>query len=87
VLEVARYEASRVLSDQQPELGDLTQWAAWAAWRDRVVARYRAQGQQCPLNALVSQLGRMTPGTQAVVAELMASLDLSIEYLRSTTPG
>jgi AcrR family transcriptional regulator len=72
LLAVARYEADRVLADQQPELGDLGSWAAWLAWRDRVLARYREQGQQCPLNALVSQLGRMTPGAQAVVAELMS---------------
>ena len=78
LLAVARHEAARVLSDQQPELGDLTSWAAWAAWRDTVVARYRAQGQQCPLNALVSQLGRMTPGTQAVLAELMTQWQAQI---------
>src|ERR1700760_3113605 len=71
LLAVARYEADRVLADQQPELGDLGSWGAWLAWRDRVLARYREQGQQCPLNALVTQLGRMTPGAQAVVAELM----------------
>jgi AcrR family transcriptional regulator len=71
LLAVARYEADRVLADQQPQLGDLTSWAAWLGWRDAVVARYREQGQQCPLNALVSQLGRMTPGAQAVVAQLM----------------
>jgi AcrR family transcriptional regulator len=72
LLAVARYEADRVLADQQPQLGDLTSWAAWLQWRDAVVARYRAQGQQCPLNALISQLGRMTPGAQAVVAQLMS---------------
>jgi AcrR family transcriptional regulator len=71
LLAVARYEADRVLADQQPQLSGLTSWAAWLGWRDTVVARYRAQGQQCPLNALVSQLGRMTPGAQAVVAQLM----------------
>jgi AcrR family transcriptional regulator len=72
LLAVARYEADRVLADQQPQLSDLTSWAAWLEWRDAVVARYRAQGQQCPLNALISQLGRMTPGAQAVVAQLMS---------------
>jgi AcrR family transcriptional regulator len=72
LLAVARYEADRVLADQQPQLSDLTSWAAWREWRDAVVARYRAQGQQCPLNALISQLGRMTPGAQAVVAQLMS---------------
>ena len=72
VVDVMRHEADRVLADQQPQLGDLTSWAAWLGWRDAVVARYREQGQQCPLNALVSQLGRMTPGAQAVVAQLMS---------------
>ncbi|MGH3269971.1 MAG: TetR/AcrR family transcriptional regulator [Trebonia sp.] len=71
LLAVARYEADLVLSDQQPQLANLTSWSAWRAWRDTVVARYREQGQQCPLSALVTQLGRVTPGAQAVVAELM----------------
>lgn len=43
LLAVAHYEADRVLSDQQPQLGDLTSWAAWLGWRDAVVARYREQ--------------------------------------------
>jgi AcrR family transcriptional regulator len=71
LLAVARYEADRVLADQQPQLGDLSTWPAWLAWRDAVLARYREQGQQCPLHALISQLGRATPGAQAVVAQLM----------------
>jgi len=71
LLAVARYEADRVLADQQPQLGHLTSWEAWLAWRDAVVARYRQQGQECPLNALITQLGRATPGAQAVVTELM----------------
>lgn len=71
LLAVARYEADRVLADQQPQLGDLASWAAWRAWRDTVLARYREQGQQCPLSALITQLGRATPGAQAVVAGLM----------------
>ncbi|MEV6530076.1 TetR/AcrR family transcriptional regulator [Streptomyces sp. NPDC051639] len=71
LLAVARFEADQVLADQRPELGDLTSWDAWLAWRDTVVARYRGQGPQCPLNMLMSQLGRSTPGAQAVVAELL----------------
>jgi AcrR family transcriptional regulator len=71
LLAVARYEADLVLSDQQPQLGNLTSWEAWQAWRDTVVARYRAQGQHCPLSALITQLGRVTPGARAVLAELM----------------
>ena len=55
LLEVARYESRRVLDDQQPHLGGLTSWAAWSRWRDAVVARYRAQGRNCPLGALMAQ--------------------------------
>ncbi|GHF21707.1 hypothetical protein GCM10010359_24090 [Streptomyces morookaense] len=33
-----------MIDDQQPELGTLTSRDAWHQWRDRVVARYRAQG-------------------------------------------
>jgi AcrR family transcriptional regulator len=72
LLSVARFEADRVLTDQQPELSNLTSWPAWQAWRDTVVARYRRQGQQCPLSGLVSQLGRSGPGARAVVAELLS---------------
>ena len=71
-------EFDRVLADQQPQLGALITWASWLAWRDTVVARYREQGQQCPLNALVNQLGRMTPGAQAVVVELMSQWQAEI---------
>ncbi|MGX7675683.1 TetR/AcrR family transcriptional regulator [Plantactinospora sp. DSM 117369] len=71
LLAVARYEADRVLTDQQPQLGDLTSWPAWWAWRDRVVARYLGQGMDCPLNGLVAHLGRSTPGARAVVTELL----------------
>ncbi|MCW2930058.1 MAG: putative transcriptional regulator of the TetR family [Actinomycetia bacterium] len=78
LLAVARYEADRVLADQQPELGALTSWASWLAWRDTVVARYREQGQHCPLNALITQLGRITPGAQAVVTELMGQWQAQI---------
>src|ERR1700761_6263806 len=79
LLAVARFEADRVLADQQPELGALTSWPAWLAWRDTVLARYREQGPQCPLHALVSQLGRATPGAQAVVAQLMTQWQAQIE--------
>ncbi|MFI6096247.1 TetR/AcrR family transcriptional regulator [Lentzea sp. NPDC051213] len=70
-LAVARYEADRVLDDQQPHLGALTSWAAWRRWRDSVVARYRAQGRSCPLGALMSQAGS-TPGATEVVGALLA---------------
>jgi AcrR family transcriptional regulator len=71
LLAVAEHEAALVLADQQPQLGKLDSWRAWQSWRDTVVDRYRRQGQQCPLNVLISQLGRSTPGAQAVVTELL----------------
>ncbi|MGW0159124.1 TetR/AcrR family transcriptional regulator [Mycobacterium sp. NPDC003323] len=71
LLEVARYEAEQVLSDQQPHLGALNSWAAWGRWRDAVVDRYRRQGQSCPLSTLMSEIGRSTPGAQAVTESLM----------------
>ncbi|MGI5254890.1 TetR/AcrR family transcriptional regulator [Actinacidiphila glaucinigra] len=78
LLAVARHEAGRVLSDQQPHLGALTSRQAWYDWRDAVVDRYRRQGQQCPLGSLVSQLSPATPGAQAVTRELLASWQAQI---------
>jgi AcrR family transcriptional regulator len=87
LLALARYEADRVLTDQQPQLGELTSWSAWLAWRDTVVARYLGQGQHCPLNVVMSQLGRNTPGAQAVVNELMhqwqAEITAGIRHLQA----
>jgi len=88
LLAVAEFEAGRVLDDQQPQLGNLTTWAAWTEWRDIVVARYRAQGMDCPLSALMSQVGRSTPGARAVVSQLMSQWEAlvraGIEELQST---
>ncbi|WP_055590764.1 TetR/AcrR family transcriptional regulator, partial [Peterkaempfera griseoplana] len=78
LLAVARHEAGRVLSDQQPHLGRLTSWQAWHDWRDAVVDRYRRQGQHCPLGTLTSQLSRATPGAQAVTTELLTSWQAQI---------
>jgi AcrR family transcriptional regulator len=72
LLAVAQHEADRVIADQQPHLSKLTSWAAWQAWRDDVVARYRGQGQQCPLSVLITQIGRNTPGAQAVTTQLLS---------------
>ncbi|WP_422773739.1 TetR/AcrR family transcriptional regulator [Plantactinospora sp. WMMC1484] len=87
LLAVARHEADRVISDQQPQLGDLTSWPAWSAWRDRVVARYLGQGMECPLNGLVAHLGRSTPGTRAVVTELLhrwqAEISAGIQHMQA----
>jgi AcrR family transcriptional regulator len=72
LLAVAQHEADRVIADQQPHLSHLTSWVAWQAWRDDVVARYRGQGQHCPLSVLVTQIGRNTPGAQAVTTALLS---------------
>src|SRR3954447_1571811 len=71
LLAVAEHEAQMVLDDQQPYLGALMSWAAWQRWRDAVVDRYRRQGQHCPLAVLMSEIGRSTPGAQAVTSALM----------------
>ncbi|MCW2649061.1 MAG: transcriptional regulator [Mycobacterium sp.] len=71
LLAVAEHEARLVLSDQQPHLSALTSWAGWQRWRDVVVERYRRQGQHCPLAVLMSEIGRTTPGAQAVTAALL----------------
>lgn len=71
LLAVARFEADRVLEDQQPHLGCLDSWEAWRRWRDVVVERYERQGDQCPLGSLFLQVGRSRPGARAVVVELM----------------
>ncbi|KPM51637.1 TetR family transcriptional regulator [Frankia sp. CcI49] len=88
LLAVARHEADQVLADQQPQLGALTSWAAWEGWRDRVLARYQAQGRDCPLGGLLTQVGRATPGAQAVVAELMgrweSELAAGVAAMRAT---
>ncbi|EHB54969.1 regulatory protein TetR [Mycolicibacterium rhodesiae JS60] len=73
LLAVAVFESQTVLDDQQPHLGALTSWAAWQRWRDSVVDRYRRQGQNCPIAVLMSEIGRTTPGAEAVTAELIAN--------------
>lgn len=71
LLEVAAFESQAVIDDQQPHLDQLVSWTAWQRWRDVVVDRYRKQGQNCPIAVLMSEIGRTTPGAQAVTAELM----------------
>jgi AcrR family transcriptional regulator len=71
LLAVARHESERVLDDQQPHLGALNSWPAWERWRDAVVARYRAQGRNCPLGALLGQVPA-TPGAAEVVTSLLS---------------
>ncbi|MFG2738908.1 TetR/AcrR family transcriptional regulator [Streptomyces chartreusis] len=71
LLAVARFEADRVLADQQPHLGELDSWESWQRWRDVVVERYERQGDHCPLGSLFLQVGRSRPGARAIVTELM----------------
>jgi AcrR family transcriptional regulator len=68
---VAEHEADLVLAEQQPYLDNLTSWQGWQDWRDRVVERYRAQGQHCPLSTLMNQIGRADPASQAIVVSLL----------------
>jgi AcrR family transcriptional regulator len=70
LLAVARHEADQVLQDQQPMLANLTTWAAWRAWQQRVIAKYAAQGRRCPLAALTAQLGMADPATEEIVTNL-----------------
>ncbi|MBO1416764.1 TetR/AcrR family transcriptional regulator [Streptomyces sp. FH025] len=72
LLAVARHEARRVLDDQQPELGALSSWQAWERWRDKVLARYRAQGVDCPLHVALSELAGAGEAARAVAGELLA---------------
>lgn len=87
LLAVARHEADRVLDDQQPHLGTLTSWAAWERWRDAVVARYRAQGRQCPLASLMRHVGS-TPGaaevTTALLSRWQAEIRQGVEQMQQT---
>jgi AcrR family transcriptional regulator len=71
LLAVAELEAARVFDDQQPYLNDLTSRAAWEGWRDLIITRYRDQGLQCPLGVLIADIGRHSPATRAVAAELV----------------
>jgi AcrR family transcriptional regulator len=70
LLAVAQLEADRVLADQEPYLSALDSLASWQAWRDAVVARYRTQGSNCPLGALLSQV-HATAGAAQVVTALL----------------
>ncbi|MEU0265796.1 TetR/AcrR family transcriptional regulator [Nocardioides sp. NPDC006303] len=77
-LEVARHEADQVIEDQQPYLSALDTWADWERWRETVLARYRAQGQQCPLGSLMSQLAE-TPGAPEVISALIERWRAEVE--------
>jgi AcrR family transcriptional regulator len=87
LLAVAQHEADRVLQDQRPHLDRLTTWAAWRRWRNVVVARYRAQGPQCPLHVLTSHLGSAGPGSRAVVEQLMRDWERPLREGLTTMQG
>jgi AcrR family transcriptional regulator len=72
-LAVAEHEAGRVLDDQQPQLGDLSSWPAWLAWRDRIVEHYRISGEGCALADLAAQAGRYTAAARTVMIQLVAN--------------
>lgn len=80
LLAVAELEAARVLDDQEPHLSRLDSWPAWHAWRDAVVSRYRAQGPDCPLHALMLQVQVSSPGSHAVVVELMRAWEQALRH-------
>ena len=71
LLAVADRESERVLDDQRPYLAQLDSWAAWQAWRDTVVRRYRDQGVHCPLGTLITELGRHSPAAGSVTGRLI----------------
>jgi AcrR family transcriptional regulator len=85
-LEVARFEAGRVLDDQQPYLGALDSWTAWDRWRKAVIARYKAQGVQCPMASLMNQVGSV-PGAAEVSTTLLRQwqdyVQLGIETMQA----
>jgi AcrR family transcriptional regulator len=88
LLAVAQREADRVLADQQPHLGELTTWTAWRQWRDTVVRRYRRQGADCALGALLTEIGQRTPAAQAVTMRLFeqwqAQVQAGIEAMQAS---
>lgn len=71
LLAVAEHESEQVLTDQEPHLSRLADWADWYAWRDAVVARYERHGPDCPLGVLLTELGRRSPGGMAVTCRLL----------------
>ena len=79
LLAVAQREADRVLEDQEPYLSQLTSWPAWRQWRDAVVERYRRQGVNCPLGALITEIDRRTPAAQEVTRQLFEQWQRQVE--------
>jgi AcrR family transcriptional regulator len=67
---VAVHEAREVIADQQPYLGELTSRARWQDWQRRVIDRYDAQRDRCPLTALTTHMGMATPDTREIITAL-----------------
>ncbi|GAA1544296.1 TetR/AcrR family transcriptional regulator [Kribbella lupini] len=78
MLAVARREADQVIAEQMPQLGDLTTWRKWQAWRRRVIKMYDEQRDGCALSALVGQLNLGDTTTRQVVGDM---LDRWLQYL------
>lgn len=78
MLAVARREAEQVIAEQLPQLGDLTTWRKWQAWRRRVIKMYDEQREGCALSALVGQLGLGDTTTRQIVGDM---LDRWLQYL------
>lgn len=71
LLAVAELEAGRVFDDQEPYLSRLTSRRAWEDWRELIVEEYRDRGVHCPLCVLIADVGRYSPDSQAVAAQLV----------------
>jgi AcrR family transcriptional regulator len=78
MLAVARREADQVIAEQLPQLGDLTTWRKWQAWRRRVIKMYDEQREGCALSALVGQLNLGDTMTRQIVGDM---LDRWLQYL------
>jgi AcrR family transcriptional regulator len=70
MLAVARYEADRILTEQEPHLSDLSTAECWREWAHNLVARYQRQGSRCGLSALVSQLDPGNEDVREIVVDL-----------------
>jgi AcrR family transcriptional regulator len=67
---VAVHEADEVIADQQPYLGELTSRGKWQEWERRVIAKYDAQRDRCPLTALTTHMGKATTDTREIITAL-----------------
>ena len=56
----------------------LDSWAAWDRWRKVVIARYKAQGPNCPLGSLMTQVGNV-PGAAEVSTALLQNWQDHVE--------